>query len=283
MKVKVGLAQMAPVLGQLASNLKIHLDLVQEANGQNVDLLIFPELSLTGYWLREEAFSVAVKPSDEDTTFGPLLEASRFIDLVVGFVEKDRRHRYFISAAYLAQGRIVHIHRKLYLPTYGIFEEGRYFAPGSVVQAFDSQFGRVGLLICEDFWHVSPPYLLWLDGADLLIMISATPAREQATQYVPDSAQRVALLNQAYASLFTNFIVQVNRVGSEEDADFFGGSTIFGPQGNQIVQPTYYKEGLFTAELDLDELRLARTRLPLLRDERSDLTAREFRRILQSR
>jgi predicted amidohydrolase len=139
------------------------------------------------------------------------------------------------------------------------------------------------MLICEDFWHVSPPYLLWLDGADLIIVISSTPARKHGAEGVPDSAKRVELLSQTYASVFTNFMVQVNRVGYEDGYEFFGGSTIFGPMGNQIVKPTYYKQRLFTAELDLNQLQPARTLLPLLRDERSEMTARELRRILQSK
>ena len=282
MKVKVALAQISPQLGNVEENLSIHLQIANTAHQKGVQLLVFPELSLTGYWLRDQAFSVAMIPSAENKTFAALLDTSRRVDMVVGFVERDRRYRYLISAAYLSKGRIVHIHRKVYLPTYGMFDEGRYFASGNAIQAFDTQFGRMGLLICEDFWHMSSAYLLWLDGADLLILTSSAPQSELADDEKMGSATRVELIANTYASIFTNFVIHVNRTGSEAGANFYGGSTVFGPEGNQIVPSTYNKEGLFTAELDLMQLRRARIRLPLLRDERGDLTARELRRILNS-
>src|SRR5690606_31170911 len=130
------------------------------------DLLIFPELSLTGYVLQDLVPMVALKPVKTDPIFSHLFKASQKLDLVVGFVEEDRRNRFFISAAYLSKGELIHTHHKVYLPTYGLFDEGRFFAWGDSIKAFDTRFGRMGMLICEDFWHASPPYLLWLDGAD---------------------------------------------------------------------------------------------------------------------
>ncbi len=282
MKLKVSLAQLSPVLGDISANLARHLETADAAAREGVDLLVFPELSLTGYRLRELAFSVAIQASAEDKIFAALLNASRQLDMVVGFVEKDERQRYFISAAYLAEGRTVHVHRKVYLPTYGMFDEGRYFAHGDSVRAFDTRFGRMGILVCEDFWHISPPYLLWLDGAELLILTSSAPGRVLDLEEKMTSAGFADSVNQAYAKLFTNFIVHVNRAGVEDDVTYFGGSTIYGPDGNEIVPPTYNREGLFTADLDLDQLRHARIRLPLLRDERGELTARELRRILKN-
>jgi predicted amidohydrolase len=163
-----------------------------------------------------------------------------------------------------------------------MFDEGRYFASGNAIQAFNTQFGRLGLLICEEFWHVSPPYLLWLDGADLLIHTSSAPESEVANDQLSGSAKRVELFAKTYATIFTNFVINVNRTGTEDGAIFYGGSTIFGPEGNQIIPSTYNEEGLFTADLDWTQLHRARIRLPLLRDERSELTARELRRILNS-
>ena len=140
-------------------------------------LLVFPELSLTGYYLQDLVYEVAMHPTADDPTFGALLQASRDdMDLTVGFVEEDARHRFYI-AGLSQRGEVVHVHHKVYLPTYGLFDEGRYFAWGDSVQAFETRFGRVGMLICEDFWHASPPYLLWLDGADLLLLHSASPGR----------------------------------------------------------------------------------------------------------
>src|SRR5260370_37756815 len=97
------------------------------------------------------------------------------MDLMVGFVDTDQRARYFIAAAYLSGGEVLHVHHKVYLPTYTMFDEGRYFAWGDSVRAFDTRFGRVGMLILEDFLHASPPYLLRLERADLLVVHSASP------------------------------------------------------------------------------------------------------------
>ena len=281
MKLKVGLAQITPKLGNLEANLERHLQSIEEAAEQGVELLIFPELSLTGYRLRDLAFSVAIRPTHKNPIFARLLDASRDMDLVVGFAEADARQKFFISAAYLSGGEVVHLHRKVYLPTYGMFDEGRYFAWGDHIRAFDTRFGRVGLLICEDFWHVSAAYTLWLDGADMLILTSSSPGRGLATEQKIGSARWVEHINQAYASMFTNFILHTNRTGFEDGVTFYGGSTIYDPEGNLLAQGPYYDEALVTARLDLNELRRARIRLPLLRDERVGLTQRELSRILQ--
>ncbi len=280
MNLNVGLAQITPVLGDVQANLELHLRTVEEAADQGVELLIFPELSLTGYQLRDLAFDVAVKPTYKDPVFSRLLDASRDLDLVVGFVEGDKRNKFYIASAYLSQGNLIHLHRKVYLPTYGMFDEGRYFAWGDAVRAFDTRFGRVGILICEDFWHISPPYLLWLDGADILILTSASPGRGLATEQKIGSAVWVEHINQAYASIFTNYVIHVNRTGFEDGVTFWGGSSIFDPEGQLVAQGAYYESELVKAKLDLNQIRRTRVRLPMLRDERVQLTLRELVRII---
>lgn len=281
MKLKIGLAQITPKLGDVAANLDLHLKTIEEAAEAGVELLVFPELSLTGYRLRDLAFSVALQPTYKDPMFAQLLDASQDMDIVVGFVESDQRQKFYITNAYLSRGQVVHRHQKVYLPTYGMFDEGRYFAWGDAVRAFDTRFGRVGMLICEDFWHISPPYMLWLDGADMLILTSSSPGHGLANEHKIGSAQWVEHINQAYASLFTNFVIHTNRTGFEDGVSFWGGSTVFDPSGKLVVQGPYYEPALVTAKLDLNQLRRARTRLPLLRDERVGLTMRELKRILE--
>lgn len=280
MNLKVGLAQINPQLGNLQANLELHLKTIEAAADQGVELLVFPELSLTGYRLRDLAFEVALQPSYKDPLFARLLEASRDMDIVVGFVETDKRQKFYISSVYLSRGEVLHLHRKVYLPTYGMFDEGRYFAWGDSVRAFDTRFGRMGMLICEDFWHVSPPYLLWLDGADILLLTSSSPGRGVATEQKIGSAKWVEHINQAYASIFTNFVIHTNRTGFEDGVNFWGGSTFFDPEGVLIGQGPYYEEKLVTAKLDLNQLRRTRIRLPLLRDERVGLSMRELARIV---
>jgi predicted amidohydrolase len=198
--------------------------------------------------------------------------------MVVGFVEEDPRYRYYISSAYLSAREIIHVHRKVYLPTYGIFDEKRYFATGNSFRAFDTRFGRAGILICEDFWHASSPYTLWLDGADLMLFTSASPGRG-VTDEMLGSAKWVELVNQAYAGLFTNFVAHTNRVGFEDGLNFWGGSTVFDPDGRLVAQAPYDDEGITIAELDLNQLRRTRMRNPLLRDERAEVVLRELIRI----
>ena len=280
MKLKIALAQINTRLGDLQANLEKHLALVRQARQAGMDLLVFPELSLTGYVLQDLVPSVSCRAEADDPVFRKLLDASREIDLMVGFVDEDSRHRFYIASAYLSQGVVVHVHHKVYLPTYGLFDEGRFFAPGNSVRAFDTRFGRFGMLICEDFWHASPPYLLWLDGADVLLFASASPGRGLNGEPKLESSAWVEQTNRAYAGLFTTFVVHSNRTGFEDGLNFWGGSTIFDPNGKLVVQAPYFEESLTTAEIDLNQLHRTRARLPLLRDERPELVQRELERIL---
>jgi predicted amidohydrolase len=275
----LALAQISTRLGDVQANLEKHLSLAGEARRSGVDLLVFPELSLTGYVLQDLAATVACRPREDDPVFRHLLPASRELDMMVGFVDEDRRHRFFISSAYLSKGEVVHVHHKVYLPTYGLFDEGRFFAWGDAVRAFDTRFGRAGILICEDFWHASPPYLLWLDGADLFLFASASPGRGLRAEPQLESARWVERINRAYASLFTSFVAHTNRVGYEDGLHFWGGSTVFDPDGELLAKGPYHEEALTLAEIDLNQLHRTRARLPLLRDERTALVSRELRRI----
>jgi len=279
-RLTLALAQIATRLGDVDANLEKHLVWIEDARAKGADLVIFPELSLTGYVLQDLTSDVARRPSPDDPAFRRLLPASRKIDVLFGFVEADPRSRFYISAAYLSQGEIVHIHRKVYLPTYGLFDEGRFFAWGDQVRAFDTRFGRVGVLICEDFWHASPPYLLWLDGAEMLLLISASPGRGLNRDDRLDSAGWVERINQAYASLFTTYVAHTNRVGFEDGLNFWGGATLYDPDGSLLAHGPYFQEALTLAEIDLAQIHRTRARLPLLRDERTSMVQRELARIL---
>jgi NAD+ synthase (glutamine-hydrolysing) len=286
-ELKVGLAQISPFLGDVRRNLGLHLERIEQAKEQGVQLLCFPELSLTGYVLRDLVPEVAMKVAEDSPPLADLLSAasarggaaSHPLDLLVSFVEEDDRHRYYIAAAYLSQGHIAHLHRKVYLPTYGMFEEERFLAAGNRFRAFDTRFGRVGILICEDFWHMSAPYALWMDGADILLLVSASPGRGLSPDAALGSSRSVEIINQTYATFLTDFVLHCNRVGFEDGLNYWGGSTIFGPDGKLVAQAPYFEEALLTATLDLGALRRVRQQLPLLRDERPELLSRELERI----
>lgn len=280
MELTIALAQIKTKLGVIEANLQKHLELAEQAYTQGADLIVFPELSLTGYALLDLASTVTHHPHKNDPVFYQLLEASRKLDIVVGFVDEDPRHRFYIAAAYLSQGEVVHIHHKVYLPTYGLFDEGRFFAEGSEIRAFDTRFGKIGMLICEDFWHASLPYLLWMDGADILVFTSASPGRGLTAKPALESALWVEQINQAYASLFTSFVIHTNKTGFEDGLNFWGGSTIFDPDGKLIVKSPLHKEALTVVTIDTSQLHRSRARLPLLRDERKEIVFHTLSRII---
>jgi predicted amidohydrolase len=205
---------------------------------------------------------------------------------VVSFVEESADHRLFIAAALVEDGRIRHVHRKLYLPTYGLFDERRFFAAGDLLRAVPSRLGvGVGIGICEDFWHLSVPQVLALDGAHILINVSSSPGRDlAATNEVGlGTATSWWTLMRTYAQLTTSVVVFVNRVGVEESISFWGGSQVIGPTGRSLFSAPMFDEGLFFVDVEPGDIRRERIALPLLRDERPELIVREFERIVAER
>jgi len=274
----VALAQIEPVLGDPAGNVALHLSWARRALAAGADLLVFPELSLTGYLLQDLVSEVAI-PLAAPGLIRPLLNMSRRIAMVVGLVEETPTHRYHNSAVFLEGGRIVHVHRKVYLPTYGMFDEGRYFAAGDRLEAFDTRLGRMGLLICEDFWHPSTALVLAQDGADYLLVISAGPTEGiERRGLVGRSTWRD--LAKVTAQMQTLYVAYANRVGFEDGIHFGGGSCLFDPFGEALVEGGCLDEGLLVSDLDRSALRRARTLVPLLRDERLPVLAREVQRLL---
>ncbi|HKE02342.1 MAG TPA: nitrilase-related carbon-nitrogen hydrolase, partial [Planctomycetota bacterium] len=160
------LAQTAPALGDVARNLDQHLETISAAKREGAQLVVFPELSLTGYFLNDLTDDVAL--ATDDRLLKRLVAASRGLSVAFGFVERARDHRVHNAAAFAENGKLLHVHRKVHLPTYGIFDEGRYLAPGDRFRAFDTSFGRVGVLVCEDAWHLASSWLLFLQDVDVL-------------------------------------------------------------------------------------------------------------------
>ncbi|MBM3128766.1 MAG: carbon-nitrogen hydrolase [Chloroflexi bacterium] len=279
MKFKLALAQFAPRLGDVDANLQTMLDYSARAKDERADLIVFPELALTGYYLKDLAPTVAARPSPDDPRFAPLIAASRDLDLIVSFVEADARYRYYIAAAYLSAGRVVHIHRKVYLPTYRLFDDARFFAPGNTFRAFDTRFGRMGILICEDAWHLSSPYVLWQDGADFLIDVSANPGYGISARAELANAETVKDFLRTYASLLTTFVIFSNRVGMEDGIAFWGGSHVLAPDGATLAAAPQFDDALVCAEIDPDALRRARISFPALRDEQRELVRHELGRV----
>ena len=278
MSIRVAIAQINPKLGDLPANLAGYEEQIRQGVEQRADLLLFPELSLTGYMLRDTVPSVAL------TLNSPEIEKLKGLSLdlpfVAGLVEESPDHRFFNAAVYFEAGEIRHVHRKVYLPTYGMFDEQRYFARGDRVRAFDSKFGRISILICEDLWHPSTIYLAALDGALAVFCPSASPLRGIVDNQVQDDNARYwEMINQAYAETYSLFIVYGNRCGFEDGVGFWGGSEIVDPFGQRITKAKYYDQDFVVGEVGFEAVRRKRTMSPLLRDEDIDLTINELMRI----
>jgi predicted amidohydrolase len=280
-RLTVGLAQIDSALGDRERNLARHQEWVEQARTRGVQLLIFPELSLTGYFLRDLVVDTAI--STDGPEMKQLLGLSADLDVVVGAVIEDPDHRYFNASLYLSRGELIHIHRKVYLPTYGMFDEQRYLASGDRFRSFRTSHGRMGMLVCEDVWHLSSAYVLSLQGVEVIICASASPGRGVTTDERLGTAESYNLVGRTYAQFLTTFFLYCNRVGYEDGANFWGGSMVIAPNGDIIAQEEDADEALVVSTIDLADVRRERVANPLLRDERVELTINEMRRAWHER
>jgi predicted amidohydrolase len=261
---RLALAQTTAVLGDVAANVQRHVEIAKRALADNASAVVFPELSLTGYVVRDLNFELALRLREDPPELRPLLELSNEITIICGAIEEDDRGAVYNTALCLEDGKILHVHRKLYPPTYGLFEERRYFSDGSQLMAFDSRrLGRIGVVVCEDFWHPAVPYILAHDNAQLIIAIAASPTRldtgEDALSSVESQNYVVNREHHAtYARLFGAFVAFVNRVGVEDGVNFWGGSEIVSPSGEPILRCADFDEDLRTVDIDPAQVRLAR-------------------------
>jgi N-carbamoylputrescine amidase len=265
--LRIGLAQIDCRLGDVESNAERHLDWIARAREAEVDLLVFPELSLTGYRLLHLTPRVALPP--DSPVLRRLAKAAGPMHVLLGFVEEGESGVHN-SAVLLAGGKVVHVHRKLYLPTYGLFQEARFFAAGRRLEPAQLPWGKAGVLICEDLWHPELSRRLAVTGVKLLICPSAGPGRVGSGP-VPESHEGWETITRATALLSTCWVVYCNRVGWEEGSFYAGGSHVVRPGGEVVERAPFLEEHLLVAEIDLRDCDRVRWRLPLLDDERSDI------------
>jgi predicted amidohydrolase len=276
MDCRLVVAQTNPVLGDLRANLEDHLQRVEAAAGK-ADLILFPELSLTGYFLRDQVDEVALVP--DDALLHPLVERSKRISIAFGFVERSREGRLYNALAFLEDGRLLGVHRKVHLVTYGLFDEGRDFAAGERFRVFESRHGRFGPLICEDMWHMPSAYSYFLDDADAILVASASPARGVDAPGPGLASQRTwNVLLSATALLYRTWVAYSSRVGWEDGIGFGGGSRVLDPYANARAALEGLEPGSVNATMDSAILRRARNELPLRRDEKPWILAAELAR-----
>ncbi|HEX2884601.1 MAG TPA: nitrilase-related carbon-nitrogen hydrolase [Candidatus Limnocylindria bacterium] len=283
MEYRIALAQVAPRLGDLDANRELVAEGVRRAAAEGAALTVFPELALTGYLLQDLVPEVALR-ADDPRLLGIGDEAPGML-VAAGFVEETDAHRYCNAVALVRDGELIGLHRKVYLPTYGLFDEARFTRGGDRIRTHDAgaPIGRIGLSVCEDFWHPSLPMLQTLDGAQLLVNVAAGPSRAPGG---PAGLAAIAgwhKMQDTYALLGTVPLAFCNRVGNEEGLTFWGGSRVVAADGSVVVEAPLWEEALVVGALDTDDLRMQRYGLPLLADERLELVRRELDRIIAER
>lgn len=276
MRLKVALAQVRPRLGDLAWNLEQHLEAIGRAREAGAEVVVFPELGLTGYQLKDMVPVVAVRR--DDARLARLAEASRGLAVLASGVEESGDFRYHVSAFCWEDGQLTHVHRKVYLPTYGMFDEGRYFAPGDRFRTFAMKGVPAGALLCEDAWHASAPYLLGAGGAQIQFIMAASPARGVQEAGL-GSQESWDLVLEHTARFHACYVVFVNRVGYEDGVCYWGGSRLLDPEGREVARAPLLEPAVEMGEIDTDRIRRARMYMPLLRDERLGVTLAELERI----
>jgi len=275
-KLNVAVAQVDCVLGNVKTNARKHLEFIQEAQGAGVNLLLFPELSLTGYRLGADIIQVAL--SRRDPIIQELAQAAPELIVILGFVEEGAGAQFYNSAVALHEGRVIFVHRKLNLPTYGNLEEGKLFANGRYIQTFDAGGPwNAGVLICADLWNPALVHLAMVQGATVLLAPINSAIEAVSTEFSNPKGWELTV--QFYAMIYGMPILMANRIGIEGEACFWGGSQIVDPYGNTIVKAETESECLIQATLDYNDVRYARFQLPTVRDSNLNLVYREIERL----
>ena len=274
--MRIALAQVDCTLGDIDANVERAAKAVAEARGEGADLVIFPELSLCGYSVGEVAEDLAVRADDPRIT--RLSREAGPMGVLLGFSEGGAGLHTYNSEVYLQDGELVHVHRKLYLPTYGLFEERKHFSPGQQMRAFDTPHARTAILTCNDAWQPQLAFVAVQDGAQLLLMPTSSaqslfPERYDSPTYWQD-------ITRFYARMFQVFVVFVNRVGLEGRLQFWGGSHVVDPWGNLVAQAPLGEESLLCVDIDLGSVRRRRREVPLVKEARLGLVLREMRRLV---
>jgi predicted amidohydrolase len=279
MKFRLALAQMDPILGDIQANVGKHVALADKAAAAGAELVVFPELSLTGYSIKDMNWDLALNLERDTHPIAPLIAKGKTISILAGGVEEGTSFGLYNAAFFFEGGKVRSVHRKTYPPTYGMFEESRYFSSGTEVRALDSKLGRLGVLICEDLWHLPLPYLLAQDGAGVILTLVASPTRISGKEEKPQIATVNAENHRTYARLLSVFVAFCNRIGFEDGVNFWGGSEIVGPDGTCMASAKLFEEDLIIADIDDNDLRRARRLSRHFVDDDPALVERELKRM----
>ncbi len=263
-KIKIALAQISSKRENKRENLKKIQKFTLKAQGQGADLVIFPELSLTSYVVRDQIYELAETIPGPSTKVVEDLAKKTGMHIIFGMPELSEKTKatIFNTAVLMGPKGFIGKYRKMYLPTHSVFEEKRYFRPGYQTAAFETTIGNIGLCICYDIFFPEVFRLTRLMGAQLIAVISASPAVRRSYFEILTAAR--ALEN-------TAFLAYVNLAGIEEGLQFWGGSRLVSPTGDVIAKAKYDDEDLVICEVDYNDMRAAETFIPTLRDLRPEL------------
>ena len=253
--------------------------MIEEARGQGVQVLLFPEMSLTGHSAGPMTPTVALRRNDEPIL--RLAEASGPMTTVFGVIEEGHATQFYNSAFAVRDGAVRFIHRKLSLATYGLLDDGKHFGPGRRVDTFNiaspDDPWRAGLLICNDLWNPALVHLAALHGATLLLAPVSSAVEAVGAEF--DNPGGWAINVRFHAMTYGIPVIMANRCGSEGELNFWGGSRIVDPFGRTLAEAAGATPQLVVADLDYARVRTARYLLPTVRDGGLDLLTREVRRL----
>jgi N-carbamoylputrescine amidase len=272
-RVRIAIVQTKPRKGDRDANVADLIDAFGQLQDDRPDLIALPEAALTGYFLEGAVYELAESAEAFANRLGGAWKSAGArapVDIVSGFFENDAG-TYYNSALYATldpsgEARVVHVHRKLFLPTYGVFDEERFHSRGKRLETFSTRFGRAAIMICEDAWHGIVPTIAAVKGARIFLIPSASPGRGIQTAGELESIARWRTLLQNYASEHGVFIVYAGLAGFEGGKGMTGSSQVIGPRGDVIVSAGPLEACIVRAEIDLAEIDLARAGLPLLGD-----------------
>jgi len=263
-KFRVALAQISCEQGNKEKNLETIRENVAKAKREGAQLVIFPELSLTGYVVRDQIYELAERIPGPSTRFVEELAKESKLHIVFGMPEASEKAQatLYNSAILVGPKGVIGKYHKMYLPTHSVFEEKRYFRPGYQVAVFDTKLGKIGLVICYDIYFPEVTRLTRLNGAQLIVCISASPGIRRSF---------FETLTTARAIENTAFLAYVNMAGIEDGLQFWGGSRMIGPGGRIIAQAKYDEEDFVVAEVDYADAKSVEAFVPTLRDLRPEL------------
>ncbi|MBS3967950.1 MAG: beta-ureidopropionase [Truepera sp.] len=274
--IRHALLQFKPSKGRLTATLKRLAERLAPLKDQGIKVVTLPETALSGYFLQAGVREQALTAEQVVTLLQELLAGLKWtapIDICLGFYERYQDD-FFNSALYAEfntpQAGIRHIHRKLFLPTYGVFDEERYVSRGQRLDTFATRFGRAGMLICEDAWHSSTAAVLALKEAEVLYIPMASPARDLVGA-APANARRWLATAEGIAAEHGIFVITTSLVGFEGGKGMVGFSHAVNPYGQVIAQGPLFEEAVVLVDLHLESIQVARYETPLLADLRANL------------